>query len=170
VLAVHRASRTSATLARLLLAERWGVRPRIVEAQPPLEGMLAQADAAVVIGDPALMVAGRTGHREIDLAGAWTEWTGLPFVFAVWGLTMAAPDGTAGLLADSLTHAETNWTKLLPGWAAEHGVEPAMARRYLETTLVYRLGAEERRAVKTFLAGAAQSGLLPIREEVFRAP
>lgn len=169
VLAVHTASRTSVALARLLLAERWGVSPRVVDARPPVEAMLAQADAAVVIGDPALAVAGHTGLREIDLAQAWTEWTGLPFVFAVWGITVTAPDGTAKLLGDSLSYAESNWEKLLPGWATGHGVEPELVRRYLESTLTYRLGAEERQATEEFLARAARGGLLPERRDVFRA-
>jgi len=169
VLALHTASRTSTVLARLLLADRWGVRPRLVAAGPPLEGMLEAADAAVLIGDPALVVAGRTGHREIDLAAAWSEWTDLPFVFAVWGTTVAAPAGIDRLLADSFAYAEANWPRLLPGWAAAHGVEPALARHYLESRLSYRLGADERRAVATFLARAADAGLLPPRAEVFDA-
>ena len=86
-LAAHTASRTSVTLARLLLAERWGVRPRIVPARPPLEAMLAAADAAVMIGDPALArAAAGPGSSRSTWRRAWVEWTGLPFVFAVWGV------------------------------------------------------------------------------------
>jgi len=53
VLACHRASLTSVVLARLLLTERWGVRPRTVPSRPPLADMLRDADAALVIGEQA---------------------------------------------------------------------------------------------------------------------
>ena len=47
--------------------------------------MLAQADAALVIGDPALfMDADGRGLNKIDLGAAWTAMTGLPFVYAFW--------------------------------------------------------------------------------------
>lgn len=168
-LAAHSASRTSVALARLLLRERWGVQPQIVSATPPLESMLAHADAAVVIGDPALLISGRTGLLEVDLAGAWVEWTGLPFVFAIWGVRCDAPDGLPKLIGDSLAYADRHWADLLPRWAASHGVELAMTRRYLEKTLTYRLGAEERSGMEEFLRRAAAAGVLPSRAEVWRA-
>ena len=49
--------------------------------------MLAAADAALVIGDPALYFGGETGR--LDLGEEWAARTGLPFVFAFW----AGPPG-----------------------------------------------------------------------------
>lgn len=169
VLAAHTASRTSVTLARLLLAERWGARPTVVPARPPLEAMLSEADAAVIIGDPALAVHGRTGFDEIDLAAAWVEWSGLPFVFAVWGLREEAPAGMATLLGESLAYAERHWQELLPHWSAMHAVGVAQTERYLTEALVHRLGPAERAGMDEFLSRAAVSGLLPRRAEVWRA-
>jgi chorismate dehydratase len=81
-------SRTSVLLAQLLLAERFGVDARFVDAEPDLDLMLADADAAVLIGDPALAAAlggaQQRGLQVLDLATAWREWTGLPMVFALW--------------------------------------------------------------------------------------
>lgn len=81
-------SRTSVRLARLLLEEREGVRPEYFSCPPDLELMLADADAAVLIGDPALRAsleqAPQQGLAVHDLGEMWKEWTGLPFVFAVW--------------------------------------------------------------------------------------
>jgi chorismate dehydratase len=81
-------SRTSVRLAQLLLEEREGVRPDYFSCPPDLDAMLARADAAVLIGDPALkatLEAGPDrGHTVHDLGAMWKEWTGLPFVFAVW--------------------------------------------------------------------------------------
>jgi chorismate dehydratase len=168
-LAAHTASRSSVVLARLLLAERWGARPHVVAAQPPLEAMLAGADAAVVIGDPALAVRGRSNLLEVDLAAAWVEWTGLPFVFAVWGVRREAPPGVESLLEASLAYSYDHWEELLPRWATMHTIAIERTREYLERTLTYRLGEPERAGMEEFLRRAAVAGLLPRREGVWRA-
>ncbi len=168
-LAAHTASRTSVVLARLMLAERWGARPRVVPRRPPLSAMLDGADAAVLIGDPAFAAHGRTGLDEVDLAAAWVEWTGLPFVFAVWGMRSGAPQGLDGLLERSYECAVAHWPELLPVWARAHGVSEEETRSYLGETLSYRLGEREREGAQLFLRRAAAAGLLPPFREVWRA-
>jgi chorismate dehydratase len=81
-------SRTSVRLAELLLTERYGVRPEYYRCPPDLALMMQEAQAAVLIGDAALRAslhdAPRLGLEVHDLGLMWKEWTGLPFVFAVW--------------------------------------------------------------------------------------
>lgn len=81
-------SRTSVRLAQLLLADRYGVTPDYYTCPPDLGLMMQEADAAVLIGDAALRAAlhdaPRLGLQVHDLGLMWKEWTGLPFVFAVW--------------------------------------------------------------------------------------
>lgn len=81
-------SRTSVRLAQLLLAEKVGVRPDYYTCPPDLGLMMQEADAAVLIGDAALRAnlhdGPRLGLEVHDLGQMWKEWTGLPFVFAVW--------------------------------------------------------------------------------------
>ncbi|MBC3842837.1 menaquinone biosynthesis protein [Streptacidiphilus sp. 4-A2] len=81
-------SRTSVRLAQLLLAEQYGVRPDYYTCPPDLSLMMQEADAAVLIGDAALRAslheAPRLGLAVHDLGEMWKQWTGLPFVFAVW--------------------------------------------------------------------------------------
>ncbi|TDC20567.1 menaquinone biosynthesis protein [Streptomyces sp. 8K308] len=83
-------SRTSVRLARLLLAERYGVQPDYYTCPPDLGLMMQEAEAAVLIGDAALRAslhdAPRLGLNVHDLGRMWHEWTGLPFVFAIWGV------------------------------------------------------------------------------------
>ncbi len=160
-LAAHAASLTSVALARLLLAERWHAWPAIVPARPPLANMLTQADAAVLIGDPALSTLGHSGCEEIDLGLAWQEWTGLPFVFAVWGVRREAPKAVEALLEASLACAEASWERLLPVWAAAHGQEVARVRTYLEERLHFRLDRADGEALEEFLRRAGTAGLLP---------
>ncbi len=85
-------SATSVELVRLLCEQRYGIRPHYVTVTPPnLEHMLERSDAALLIGDIALIeghlrreIAGRGRPHVFDLATEWEAWTGLPFVFAVW--------------------------------------------------------------------------------------
>lgn len=81
-------SRTSVRLAELLLTERYGVTPDYYSCPPDLSLMMQEAQAAVLIGDAALRAslhdAPRLGLQVHDLGQMWKEWTGLPFVFAVW--------------------------------------------------------------------------------------
>ncbi|WIM96765.1 menaquinone biosynthesis protein [Actinoplanes oblitus] len=82
-------SRTGVLLAQMLLSDRYGVEPTYFRCPPDLSQMLLSADAAALIGDPALRAlyeAPALGLQVIDLADAWRQWTGLPMVFAVWAV------------------------------------------------------------------------------------
>src|ERR1700731_2844747 len=84
-LATDMGSRTSVMLARIILAEKFGAEPELISRQPELAPMLGEADAALLIGDPALRMDPATLPFEtLDLGGEWTSMTGLPMVFAVW--------------------------------------------------------------------------------------
>jgi chorismate dehydratase len=82
-------SRTGVLLAQMLLAEKYGAEPDYFRCPPELTQMLLEADAGVLIGDPALRAlyeAPKNGLDVIDLGQAWRDWTGLPMVFAVWAV------------------------------------------------------------------------------------
>jgi chorismate dehydratase len=82
-------SRTGVLLARMLLAGRYGAQPEYFDCPPDLTEMLLEADGAVLIGDVALRAlyeAPRRGLTVTDLGQAWRDWTGLPMVFAAWGV------------------------------------------------------------------------------------
>ena len=82
-------SRTGVMLAQMLLSEKYGAEPEYFRCPPELTQMLMEADAGVLIGDPALRAmyeAPRNGLTVTDLGQAWRDWTGLPMVFAVWAV------------------------------------------------------------------------------------
>ncbi len=86
-IAMDSSSRTSVALATVMLRRRFGVTAEAVSMAPDLDAMLASADAALIIGDIALMLdhTGRdTATQKIDLGELWTAMTGLPFVYAFW--------------------------------------------------------------------------------------
>lgn len=81
--ALDTSSRTSVALIRIIFREFIGFEPEWKQAEPDLHAMLLEADAALIIGDPA-MVFSREEFRVYDLAALWREHTGLGFVFAMW--------------------------------------------------------------------------------------
>ena len=83
-LALDEGSRTSAALARILLKERFGLSPEIcpLPLGPDLDDVAA--DAAVLIGDRGMRPSDGSFEFVWDLGAEWADWTGLPFVFALW--------------------------------------------------------------------------------------
>ena len=147
-------SRTSAALARIVLAERYGVHPEMTPAAPDLEAMLATSDAALLIGDSALRVD-RERHLVLDLAGEWLELTGLPFVFAVWAARREAASAvlTARLTA-SLATGLAELDEIVAEVAAETGHSPLLLHDYYTRNLRFRIGPEEEAGLRAFLRRA----------------
>src|SRR5207248_359598 len=82
-LAADTSSRTSVELARVILSRRYGAMPVRIPHAPDLPAMLRAADAALIIGDPALALdPAHLPYRVYDLGAEWVEMTGLPMVFA----------------------------------------------------------------------------------------
>ena len=153
-------SRTSAVLVRILLRESYGVEADYVQAPADLEGMLASADAALLIGDPALRVD-RDRYRVIDLAAEWRRLTGHPFVFALWAARAEVDRPELGRpFRDSLALGLAEMTELIDEAVAETGLEAAEIERYLTRHLAFRLGAEERAGLAEFHRRAHAHGLI----------
>jgi chorismate dehydratase len=155
LVALDENSRTSATLVGIVLEERYGIRPETRPAAPELERMLESADAALLIGDPALRVD-RSRYVVLDLAGEWFELTGLPFVFAVWAARRphATPELHA-MLASSLEIGLQELDEIVRETSAETGLREGVLREYFRLALRYELGASERAGLDAFLARAA---------------
>src|SRR5438270_7557490 len=81
--ALDESSRTSVALVQIIFREFLGFEPEWISAAPDLKSMLTAADAALVIGDPAMKIP-RDQFRVSDLATLWHEFTGCGFVFAMW--------------------------------------------------------------------------------------
>lgn len=146
-------SRTSVQLARVILRERYGIEPTMNSCAPVLQKMLSDADAALIIGDPALRLRpDELPFESLDLGAEWLDLTGLPMVFAAWA-------GQPGLPADSLerlTRASYEFGRgrlddIVNRAPAEHGIERSLADRYLREHIRYDLGAAELDGLHTFL-------------------
>jgi predicted solute-binding protein len=159
-LAVDSGSRTSVMLARVLLAQVWRAQPALIAMPPGLDPMLEVADAALIIGDPALLLdpdALRSqGLHVADLGHEWTRFSGLPMVFAVWAGHRAVytPANEAAFIG-SCQYGLEHLDDIVAAEHARRGITPELARHYLTENLVLELGETEYRGMTAFLESAA---------------
>lgn len=155
-LAADIGSRTSVALARIILGRRYGAEPRVVAQPPDLAAMLAAADAALIIGDPALHLDPETleGHV-LDLGSEWTEMTGLPMVFAIWaGRKESITRPVEAVFHGSYEFGRDHLEEIIRIEAANRGLRPELAREYLTRHVSCELGAAEYEGLELFLACA----------------
>jgi len=153
-------SRTSMALVRIVLEEGHGLRPDYVTQRADLERMLDEADAALLIGDPALHVD-RGQYRTLDLAAEWRRMTGLPFVFAVWACRLGVDLPVLPFyFKSSLRYGLSSLDILVRECAAEVGLDPAEVRDYLTRNLHYFLRSEEQAGLEEFFRRCAAKGLI----------
>ncbi len=163
--AVDASSRTSVALLRLLLRERLGRDPEYVEMPPDAARMLAQADAALLIGDPALYLEGPM--RRLDLGRAWLEATGLPFVFAFWaGRSDALTGADVSRLQAALAEGLRNLRQIASSYNGHGAGRAAENELYLRENVVYRFGDQEQAGLREFFRRAHAQGLIPQRPEL----
>ncbi|HVZ83118.1 MAG TPA: menaquinone biosynthesis protein [Terracidiphilus sp.] len=173
--AADTASRTTVTYARILF-QRWGNGDvPFVPMTADLDAMLERADAAIVIGDPALMALEeqanrreRTGEELVyhDLAEEWRASTGLPFISAVWGIACSTPldERVTGDLIQSRDHGLANIDALVDEWAQKLPLPAETIRTYLTENIHYVLDEECIDGMRGFFRMAAEAGALPAYE------
>lgn len=172
-------SRTSVALVRVLCARLFKIQPAIEAQQPDLDSMLERGDAALVIGDNALLwdhrqvrMKAAVAHgdamsdagpiEKIDLGSAWTAMTGLPFVWAFWmGRSGAlAPADVSALKAArdaGVAHSDT----VARDYFRDAPQHQDVGVRYLRDNIKYYLGDRERAGLELFYRYAVESGVMP---------
>ena len=174
------ASRTTVAYARMLL-HHWG-NPSVpfVPANADLDAMLDQADAAILIGDPALLALEERANRfertreplvYLDLAEQWKAITGVPFVSAIWALSPLMPLGQAAhrpsleaIVEDfnqSRIHGLENIDILVAEWSKRLPISEETIRTYLTSNIHYTLDEECIEGMRVFFSTAASLGILP---------
>ncbi|MBX3145703.1 MAG: menaquinone biosynthesis protein [Gemmatimonadales bacterium] len=162
-------SRTSSLLLEILCRHRWRVRPKFatVRAEPNDLDVLAgfPHEAVLVIGDACLMLANQGRYPYMtDLGQAWKDWTGLPFVFAVWAARREADRGAVQRVHESLL-ASRAWglarlDELADLAADATGIDRRVTRDYLGD-LDYALSYRHLAGLTDFFRRLAQDGLVP---------
>jgi chorismate dehydratase len=183
--AADTASLTTLAYARILF-HHWGnADVPFIPASADLDSMLDAAEAAILIGDPALLALEEQANRfertrepliYLDLAHEWYSHTGLPFVSAVWAIAPGATEPALSLSKgldseawDSITsdftqsriHGLQNIDALVAEWSAKLPIPEETIRTYLTTNIHYVLDDECVEGMKVFFRMAASLGILP---------
>jgi len=188
-IALDSSSRSSAALVKLLAHEYWKIKPEYVEASPDPSEMLKRADAALVIGDPALRVAlkmealsGKAPSGEqccqgdpdelpvpgfetifvYDIAHQWREMTGKPCVLAIWAGRRGAV--SASVVADFQASKEYGLKRIreiAEAASIKLDLPPRALERYLLENIHFDLDPEYLGGLKLYFEKAAAAGLIP---------
>jgi chorismate dehydratase len=184
--ALDSSSRSTQALTRILCAEKWKIAPQFFEAAPNLNAMLQQADAALLIGDPALRIsvvlekdsrpgaegqticqaatlgiAGPELFYVYDVVAEWRALTGLPAVLAIWAARRDA--ATTELAADFLASRDFGLSripKICFDAASDLELPQGALESYLRHNIDFSLDEENRRGLELYFAHAAKLGLI----------
>ncbi len=173
--AADTASRSSVAYAQVLFRHFLRTDPEFRPARADVESMLAEADAALVIGDPALLALERRGEIEarvgpcawFDVAAEWRLRTGLPWVAAVWAVRpepLGSNTDRQQLVEDlnlSREHGIRHVEELVREWVPRIQLPPETIRTYLTQNIHYSLDARCVEAIGEFRRLAALVGALP---------
>ena len=161
-------SRTSVELLRLLCQDVWKVKVKLVEARAEagdLDGIASLPhDGVLVIGDPALLLQARNSYpHRYDLGEAWTSWTGLPFVFAVWAARRGGPSQRIREIHQGLIKSKewglANLAELAKQAAEHTGIGERVCLEYL-SGLDYALSYRHLEGLTSFLRRLAARGMV----------
>jgi chorismate dehydratase len=178
-IAADTASRSSLAYAEILFRKFLNTHPVFVPAAADPTAMLQQADAAILIGDPALLALESREAIEktvgpcqwFDLAHEWHIRTNLPWVAAVWAVRpealsqSKAPNVTATQLTEDLeasrNHGLLHIENLVEEWSPRIAIPAATIRHYLSSNIHYVLNTDCIRAIELFRRYAAEVDVLP---------
>ena len=185
-IALDRSSRSTQALTKILCANRWNIAPEFREAEPDAATMLADSDAALVIGDPALRLAiaaeakakpGRDGEllcegaivgmpqyprlHIYDVVREWWQLTERPAVLAVWAARREiVTESLADEFLDSLNFGLKSLDAICKEASAEMNLPEKELKLYLRTNIDYSLDDENRKGLLAFYSHAVKLGLL----------
>lgn len=164
--ALDHSSRTSVTLVKIIFREFLGFEPKWATSAPDLKSMLAQADAALIIGDPAMQIP-REEFRVYDLATLWHEFTGYGFVFAMWMLRKDAVEKVRSVdFAAARDEGLANLNDIERTYVEQIGLSEGEIRSYLTENIVFAVDEEMKLGLKRYFDLASKHGLIESAKEL----
>lgn len=155
-------SKTSVVLTKIIFREFLGFEPEWIDAEPDIDAMLATLDAALLIGDPALMID-ESKYKKFDLAELWHQHTGFGFVFAMWMTRRETCEiDLAAARDEGFAHAED----IAANYAAEIGLSRDEMKSYLTENISYSINDSMRRGMELYFELAAKHGLIAKNREL----
>lgn len=170
-IALTATSATSVNLLKMIMSLYYEASPSYITMEPELDTMLQHADAALLIGDPAIQASWREqGLTVVDLGELWRGWTGSGMTFALLAVRKETaeerPEEVAAVLhalSESKRRSLLNPQPLIDQACKQLGGERAYWSRYFKE-LSYDFGPEEQAGLKLYFDYAQQLRLL--RHEV----
>jgi len=158
--ALDESSRTSVALVQIIFREFLGLEPEWISAAPDLKAMLTAADAALVIGDPAMKIP-RDQFRVFDLATLWHEFTGCGFVFAMW---MVRKDSAEKVRAIDFAAARDEGLAHVQDIAIENEPQLGLSRdeikTYLTENIAFRMDEQMEKGLTLYFELAQKHQLI----------
>lgn len=176
--ALDTSSRTSVVLTKIIFREFLGFEPEWLDAAPNIDAMLTDADAALLIGDPALAISelgmrnAESRHRpptnlpaetdpksqipslrSFDLAELWQDHTGLGFVFAMWMTRHQKPNiDLAGARDEGIGHIDA----IVENYRRDIGISAEEMKTYLSDNISYEVDETMQAGLNLYLDLAAK--------------
>ena len=158
--ALDTSSRTSVALTKIVFREFMGFEPEWKDAAPDIDKMLLGADAALLIGDPALRLSALpagAAYRTFDLAELWRQHTGLGFVFAMW---MTRRDSVTINFAAARDEGLAHIDQIIANYETDIRLGPDEMRKYLSKNISYSVDESMRRGMELYFHLAQKNSLL----------
>ncbi len=158
--ALDESSRTSAALVKIIFREFLGFEPEWKTAEPDLHSMMQQADAALIIGDPAMSIS-REQFRVFDLATLWHEFTGFGFVFAMWMVRRDAVEKIRSIdFAGARDEGLANLGQVIASYPHQIPFSEDEMRQYLTENIVFTVDEEMRKGLVRYFELAQKHKLI----------
>jgi len=164
--ALDESSRTSAALVKIIFREFLNFEPEWTTAAPDLHSMMQQADAALIIGDPAMTISGEQ-FRVFDLATLWHEFTGCGFVFAMW---MVRNESVGKIPAIDFAAARdeglANLDQVIASYPHRIPFSADEMRQYLIENIGFKVDEEMRKGLNQYFALAHKHSLIDFAKDL----
>lgn len=143
-------SRTSVQLMKILADKHWKISPEWVSGKPGFEKTITGTTAGVVIGDRAMEMEG-TFRYSYDLAEAWNQMTGLPFVFACWVSVSETPGVFLTEFNLALKYGLSHIGDVIAGLKLKNTNKITGLNEYFTENVSYNLDDNKQKAMDLFL-------------------
>ncbi len=158
-------SKTSVALTKIIFREFFGFEPIYKNAEPNLSEMLKDSDCALLIGDPALMIADFKAHkpkskdqfRKFDLVELWREFTGFGFVFAMW---MTAHKTCEIDFANASNEGLNHLDEIISNYETEITLTHEDFKKYLSENISYSIDDSLQKGLELYFALAFKNKLI----------
>ncbi|HVE57157.1 MAG TPA: menaquinone biosynthesis protein [Pyrinomonadaceae bacterium] len=171
-------SKTSVALTKIIFRDFLGFEPVYKTAKPNLTEMLSDSDCALLIGDPALMIADsgfrisdltktqnpkpktQSQFRKFDLAETWRGFTGFGFVFAMWMANRGKAE-TAGKIDFAAARDEglAHLDEIIRNYETEINLPRADFKKYLSENISYSIDDSMQKGLELYFKLAHKNGL-----------